>query len=50
MSFSKHVFHLGGPGTGQTAKLLNNMLMAMNHASIADVLGIAVGSASIRSI
>jgi 3-hydroxyisobutyrate dehydrogenase-like beta-hydroxyacid dehydrogenase len=42
MSFSKHVFRLGGPGTGQTAKLLNSMLMAMNHASIADVLGIAV--------
>jgi len=29
-SFSRHVFHLGGPGSGQTAKLLNNMLMAMN--------------------
>jgi 3-hydroxyisobutyrate dehydrogenase-like beta-hydroxyacid dehydrogenase len=37
-SFSRHVFHLGGPGSGQTAKLLNNMLMAMNQASIADIL------------
>jgi 3-hydroxyisobutyrate dehydrogenase-like beta-hydroxyacid dehydrogenase len=42
MSFSKHLSHLGGPGSGQTAKLLNNMLMAMNHASIADILAIAV--------
>jgi 3-hydroxyisobutyrate dehydrogenase-like beta-hydroxyacid dehydrogenase len=41
-SFSKHISYLGGPGTGQTAKLLNNMLMAMNHASIADILEIAV--------
>jgi 3-hydroxyisobutyrate dehydrogenase-like beta-hydroxyacid dehydrogenase len=37
-SFSKHVIHLGAPGTGQIAKLLNNTLLAMNQASIADII------------
>jgi 3-hydroxyisobutyrate dehydrogenase-like beta-hydroxyacid dehydrogenase len=41
-TFSTHVFHLGGPGSGQRAKLFNNMLLAMNLANIADVLGIAI--------
>lgn len=33
-SFSRHVVYLGGPGSGQTAKLFNNALMMMNQANI----------------
>lgn len=44
-SFSAHVVHLGGPGAGQGAKLLNNALMILNLASIVEVvnLGAAFG-------
>ncbi len=44
-SFSAHVVHLGGPGAGQGAKLLNNALMILNQASIVEVanLGAAFG-------
>lgn len=41
-SFSRHVVHLGGPGSGQTAKLFNNALMILNQASIADTFELAV--------
>jgi len=41
-AFSTHVALLGGTGAGELAKLLNNTLMMMNHANIADVLELAV--------
>jgi 3-hydroxyisobutyrate dehydrogenase-like beta-hydroxyacid dehydrogenase len=41
-TFSTHVAHLGGHGAGQLAKVLNNALMMMNHASVADILELAV--------
>lgn len=44
-AFSRHVVHLGPTGAGQSAKLLNNMLVAMNHASIAEIVGVAAGMA-----
>jgi 3-hydroxyisobutyrate dehydrogenase-like beta-hydroxyacid dehydrogenase len=37
-SFSRHVVYLGGPRSGQTAKLFNNALLMMNQANIADML------------
>jgi 3-hydroxyisobutyrate dehydrogenase-like beta-hydroxyacid dehydrogenase len=40
-SFSAHVLYLGGTGSGQTAKLFNNVLLAMNQASIADIVELA---------
>ncbi len=40
-SFSRHVIYLGGPGSGQAAKLFNNALMIMNQAAIADTLALA---------
>jgi 3-hydroxyisobutyrate dehydrogenase-like beta-hydroxyacid dehydrogenase len=40
-SFSGHVFHLGGVGAGQAAKLLNNTLMVMNQAGIVEIVGLA---------
>lgn len=40
-SFSAHVSHLGAVGSGELAKLLNNALMMMNHANVADVLELA---------
>jgi 3-hydroxyisobutyrate dehydrogenase-like beta-hydroxyacid dehydrogenase len=40
-TFSTHVAHLGEPGAGELAKLLNNTLMMMNHASVADILELA---------
>lgn len=42
-SFSRHVVYIGGAGSGQAAKLFNNALMIMNHASIADVVEVAAG-------
>lgn len=42
-SFATHVVHLGGTGTGQTAKLLNNALLMMNQAAIADIVDHALG-------
>lgn len=33
-AFSAHVVHLGPAGSGQTAKLFNNMLMILNLTSI----------------
>jgi 3-hydroxyisobutyrate dehydrogenase-like beta-hydroxyacid dehydrogenase len=36
------VAHLGAHGAGQLAKLINNALMMMNHASVADILELAV--------
>lgn len=41
-SFSRHVVYLGGPGSGQAAKLFNNALLMMNQASIADIAELAV--------
>ena len=40
-SFSRHVVYLGGPGSGQTAKLFNNALLMMNQANIADIVELA---------
>ena len=40
-SFSRDVVHLGDAGAGQTAKLLNNTLMMMNQAAIADTFALA---------
>jgi 3-hydroxyisobutyrate dehydrogenase-like beta-hydroxyacid dehydrogenase len=40
-SFSAHVVYLGGPGSGQAAKLFNNALLMMNQASIADIVELA---------
>jgi len=37
-SFSRHVVYLGGPGSGQTAKLFNHALLKMNQANIADTV------------
>jgi 3-hydroxyisobutyrate dehydrogenase-like beta-hydroxyacid dehydrogenase len=37
-AFSRHVVHLGDSGSGQMAKLLNNALLMMNQASIAEVV------------
>lgn len=42
-SFSRHVVHLGGAGAGQTAKLFNNALLAMNQAAIAEIVDLAAG-------
>jgi 3-hydroxyisobutyrate dehydrogenase-like beta-hydroxyacid dehydrogenase len=41
-TFCRHIFYLGGPGAGQTAKLFNNTLMMMNQANIADIVERAV--------
>jgi predicted oxidoreductase len=41
-SFSQHVVYLGGPGSGQTAKLFNNALLIMNQANIADIVDLAI--------
>jgi 3-hydroxyisobutyrate dehydrogenase-like beta-hydroxyacid dehydrogenase len=41
-SFSRHVIYLGGPGSGQTAKLFNNALLMMNQANIADIVELAI--------
>ncbi|MGH3343153.1 MAG: NAD(P)-dependent oxidoreductase [Carbonactinosporaceae bacterium] len=36
--FSAKVFHMGGPGSGHTTKLLNNFLNAVSLASTAEVM------------
>ncbi len=41
-SFANHVVHVGDAGAGQMAKLFNNALLAMNQASIADIVDVAV--------
>ena len=40
-SFSTLIAHLGGPGSGQLAKLVNNTLMAANLKSSAEILEVA---------
>jgi len=40
-SFANHVVHVGDAGAGQMAKLFNNALLAMNQASIADIVDVA---------
>jgi 3-hydroxyisobutyrate dehydrogenase-like beta-hydroxyacid dehydrogenase len=40
-AFSAHVVHLGGSGSGQTAKLFNNALLMLNQRSIADIVALA---------
>ncbi|WP_432825654.1 NAD(P)-dependent oxidoreductase [Dactylosporangium sp. CA-092794] len=37
-SFSAHVLHIGPTGTGQLAKLINNTVMMMNRANVAEIL------------
>lgn len=51
-TFSAHVLHLGDAGAGQTAKVLNNALQMMNHASIAEVvtLGSELGIDPVRLV
>ncbi|MBY8870564.1 NAD(P)-dependent oxidoreductase [Micromonospora sp. PLK6-60] len=40
-SFATTVAHLGGPGAGQTGKLLNNTLLMANQQNIAELLEVA---------
>lgn len=40
-SFASAVVHLGETGTGQMTKLLNNALLMLNQAAIADILELA---------
>jgi 3-hydroxyisobutyrate dehydrogenase-like beta-hydroxyacid dehydrogenase len=40
-SFSRHVAYFGGPGSGQSAKLFNIVLLIMNRANIADIVELA---------
>ena len=40
-SYATNVVHLGGPGSGQMAKLFNNALLMLNQASIAEILKLA---------
>jgi 3-hydroxyisobutyrate dehydrogenase-like beta-hydroxyacid dehydrogenase len=40
-SFSRNVVYLGRSGSGQTAKLFNNVLLMMNQASIAEIVELA---------
>lgn len=44
-AFGKQIFHMGGPGTGVTAKLCNNMISITTHALVAEamVLGVKAG-------
>ncbi|SLN72034.1 NAD(P)-dependent oxidoreductase [Oceanibacterium hippocampi] len=44
-AFGKRTFHMGGPGTGVTAKLCNNMISITTHALVAEamVLGVKAG-------
>jgi len=40
-AFSRHVVYLGEAGSGQMAKLLNNALLMMNQANIAEIVELA---------
>lgn len=40
-SFATTIAHLGGPGAGQTGKLLNNTLLMANQQNIAELLDVA---------
>ncbi len=40
-AFSAHIVHSGATGAGQLAKLLNNALLMINQAGIADVIELA---------
>jgi 3-hydroxyisobutyrate dehydrogenase-like beta-hydroxyacid dehydrogenase len=40
-AFCSDVVHVGGPGAGQTAKLVNNMLLWSNIVSVAEGLRLA---------
>lgn len=44
-ALGKRVFHMGGPGTGVSAKLCNNMISITTHALVAEamVLGVKAG-------
>jgi 3-hydroxyisobutyrate dehydrogenase-like beta-hydroxyacid dehydrogenase len=44
-ALGKQVFHMGGPGTGVTAKLCNNMISITTHVLVAEamVLGVKAG-------
>jgi 3-hydroxyisobutyrate dehydrogenase-like beta-hydroxyacid dehydrogenase len=41
-SFASHVKRVGDAGAGQMAKLFNNALLAMNQASIADIVSLGI--------
>ena len=45
-SFSRNVVYLGTTGSGQAAKLFNNALLAMNQASIAEIVELAARAGS----
>jgi 3-hydroxyisobutyrate dehydrogenase-like beta-hydroxyacid dehydrogenase len=38
------VSHCGGPGAGQLAKLMNNMILAQNVVALAEALAVAKGA------
>jgi 3-hydroxyisobutyrate dehydrogenase-like beta-hydroxyacid dehydrogenase len=40
-TFSKLVVHMGGPGTGQMGKLINNAMLMANQNNVVDLLRIA---------
>jgi 3-hydroxyisobutyrate dehydrogenase-like beta-hydroxyacid dehydrogenase len=40
-AFSRHVVHLGPAGSGQMTKLLNDALLMMNQAAVADIVTLA---------
>lgn len=40
-SFSSVVAHMGGAGSGQTGKLINNAMLMLNQKNIADLLDVA---------
>lgn len=48
-SFSHHIVRFGGTGAGQTAMLVNNALLTMNQASIAEIVDLAIELDGIRA-
>jgi len=43
-AYSAYVVHIGDPGSGQTAKLINNTLLMANQKNVQDVLRLAVAA------
>lgn len=44
-TFSEKIAHMGGAGTGQMAKLINNALLMANQENISEMLSVAEGMA-----
>lgn len=40
-TYARSIFHMGPPGTGQVAKLINNLLLASNRAGVIEGLRLA---------